>query len=629
MPDDTTDTNESPARHFIHEIVDEHVASGRWGPKGDASVVRTRFPPEPNGYMHIGHAKSVCLNFGLATSLGGSCNLRFDDTNPTKEEQEFVDSITGDIRWLGFRWPGSSETDPGAGVLFASDYFDKMYEWALDLVGKGLAYVDDQTPDEMRTGRGTLTEPGTPSPRRDRPVAENMDLFRRMAAGEFEDGSMVLRAKIDMASPNMNLRDPVMYRVLNAEHHRTGNRWHVYPMYDWAHGLEDSIEGITHSLCTLEFEDHRPLYDWFINAINEGRDGADRIHHPLQIEFSRLSLSYVVMSKRKLRQLVEDNHVNGWDDPRMPTISGLRRRGVTPEAIRAFCADVGVTRFNAVIDPVRLENAVRDHLNEVAPRRMAVLDPLKVTITNWAEHGDADRVEMMQAINNPQDDSAGTRGAPFSGTLYIERDDFLMDPPPPKKFFRLGPDREVRLRCGYWVRCHDVRTDADGNPVELFCTYDPTTRGGENPPPDAEGKVRKVRGTLHWVSAAHAIDAEVRVYDRLFSVESPDRRPKDAGEDWTFLESLNPDSLHVMTGCKLEPVLAEEATEAAAARLSVSPHNAHLPEHIRHLYSDWVLRYQFERLGYFCLDTDARPEKLIFNRTVTLKDSWAKAAKKG
>lgn len=571
--------------HFITEIIDADNASGKWGGK-----VVTRFPPEPNGYLHIGHAKSICLNFGLAAMYDGAFNLRFDDTNPVKEEDEYVRSIVGDIRWMGLRWSGANETDALAGVLFASDYFEQLHDWAVELIKKELAYVDDQGVEEIRAQRGSHTKPGVNSPFRDRSVDENLDLFERMAKGEFPDGSRVLRAKIDMASPNMNLRDPVMYRILHAEHHRTGGRWCVYPMYDWAHGLEDSIEGITHSICTLEFEDHRPLYDWFIDAIN--KDRAEAIHHPQQIEFSRLSLNYTVMSKRKLLSLVEDGHVEGWDDPRMPTVSGLRRRGYTPEAIVSFSEEVGVTKFNSVIDVGRLENACREHLNRVAPRRMCVLDPLKVVITNWEEGV----VEQMEAVNNPGDEGAGMREVPFGKTLFIERGDFMEDPP--RKFFRLGPGREVRLRYGYWIKCEEVVRDEAGEVVELRCTYDPETRGGDSPPPDAEGKVRKVKGTLHWVSAEHAVDVTVRQFDRLFMNESPDKKPKDAPGDWDFKVNLNPDSLTVIEGAKLEPNWKGPGE----------------PE-----WADGIGRYQFERSGYFCVDGEG-----VFNRTVTLKDGWAK-----
>jgi len=616
-PDDLS-TPEWTAGGFIVDAIDKDIAQGRWGPPGDPSVVRTRFPPEPNGYLHIGHAKAVVLNFGLArkyTGAGNGCVLRFDDTNPAKEEQEFVDAITNDIRWLGYRWPkappspNTPEGDNTHGARFASDYFQQMYDWARELINKGLAYVDEQPPDDIRAQRGTLKQPGTPSPFRDRAPQESLERFERMKDGEFPDGSMVLRAKIDMASPNLNLRDPVMYRILNAPHHRTGDAWHIYPMYDWAHGLEDSIEGITHSICTLEFEDHRPLYDWFINAINKDRGPGsslgDKIHHPQQIEFARLNPTSIITSKRKLRQLVNERIVEGWDDPRMPTLSGLRRRGVTPEALRAFCITTGVTKMNATHDLALLENAVRDHLNKAAPRRMAVLKPLKLTITNWDDHAEHDtppgRVETMTAVNNPEDPAAGTRDIPFSRTLYIEHDDFMIDAP--KKFFRLKPGGEVRLRYGYWVACHDHTTDADGNPAELFCTYDPLTRGGDAPPPDAEGKQRKVKGTLHWVSAQHAKPATVRLIDRLFLADRPGKATGDPIDD------LNPGALTTIENAMIEPALAEPA-----------PDEPRWPDAIR--------RFQFERLGYFCLDPDSTTDRPVFNRTMTLKDSWAKAQKK-
>lgn len=603
-------------RHFIQQRIDEDNRTGRWGGR-----VHTRFPPEPNGYLHIGHAMSVCLNHGLAREFGGKFNLRFDDTNPAKEEHEYVEAIMRDVKWLGADWESPPPEGHGGGLFFASDYFQQMYDFAVELIKKGRAYVCELTAEEIREHRGTLTEPGRPSPWRDRPAEESLDLFARMKAGEFPDGTRTLRARIDMASPNINLRDPVMYRVARVRHHRTGDEWSIYPMYDWAHGLEDSIEGITHSICTLEFEDHRPLYDWFIDAINDGRteDGSGpwgrRIHHPQQIEFAKFIINYVVLSKRNMIRLVKDGHVEGWDDPRMATISGLRRRGCTPEALRSLCDQVGVTKFNSVRDMVLLENAMRDHLNKVAPRRMAVLRPLRVVIENYPE----DRVEAFEVANNPEDGSAGTRPVPFSREIYIERDDFMEDPP--KKFFRLGPGREVRLRGAYWITCTDVVRDESGEVVELRCTHDPETRGGSNPPPDAEGKVRKVKGTLHWVSARHAIDAEVRLFDRLFNAEAPGKATGD------FVDDLNPDSRQVLTGCKLEPALAER-----------TPDEPDWPDGIR--------RFQFERLGYFCIDVDgpalragmeaseargseSQTTQLVFNRTVTLKDSWAKEAKKG
>jgi glutaminyl-tRNA synthetase len=594
MPDETA-TPES--RNFIEQIIDADIASGKWGDAGDRSVVTTRFPPEPNGYLHIGHAKAICLSSGLAEQFGGRFMLRFDDTNPAKEEQEYVDSIIDETRWLGATWEGD--------VRFASDYFPQFYEWAMDLITKELAYVDEQSPEDIRKNRGNVNEPGTNSPFRDRPSAESLDLFARMKAGEFKDGSMVLRAKIDMTSPNMNLRDPVMYRVLNAHHHRTGDTWHIYPMYDWAHGLEDSIEGITHSICTLEFENHRPLYDWFINSIN--KDRPEPIRHPQQIEFARLEPTYIITSKRSLKLLVDEGHVTGWDDPRMPTVSGMRRRGYTPEAIRAFAKVTGVTKYKGSHDIGLLEAAVRDHLNTEAPRRMAVLDPVKVVITNWGEHGDENRVEYFDAVNNPNDEAAGTRKVPFTKEIFIERDDFMEDPP--KKFFRLGPDREVRLRYAYWVRCNEFVKDDAGNVTEIHCTYDPETKGGNSPPADAEGKVRKVKGTIHWVSIEHAVDAEVKLFDRLFTVEHPAKAPKDAPEDWNFMTNLNPDAMHVVTNAKLEPALAASDGE---------------PD-----WPDGIRRFQFERTGYFCIDQDSSESgTLIFNRTVTLRDSWAKAKSK-
>ena len=595
-----TPADPTPARNFITETIDADIASGKWGAPGDRSVVTTRFPPEPNGFLHIGHAKAIAVNFGLAAAYGGHCNLRFDDTNPAAEEDAFVKAIIEDVRWLGYTWFNASKHDASNdpeqdGVLYASDYFQQLHDWAVELIDKNLAYVDEQTPEQIRANRGDLKTPGTPGPYRDRPAAESRARFAEMVHGDHPNGSMVLRAKIDLASPNMNLRDPVMYRILNAPHHRTGNTWHVYPMYDWAHGLEDSIEGITHSICTLEFEIHRPLYDWFIDAIN--KDRAEKIHHPQQIEFARLNPTYIITSKRKLRELVEKGHVSGWDDPRMPTIRGLRRRGYTPESLRAFADATGLTKFNAVHDIGLLERAVRDHLNKVAPRRMAVLNPLKVTITNWADGGDPSRLETMQVINNPEDPAAGTREVTFGPTLYIEHDDFMMDPP--KKFFRLGPGREVRLRCGYWITCNEVKTDADGNPTELLCTYDPTTKGGESPPPDADGNVRKVKGTLHWVADADGATAEVRLFDRLFRTEKPGKATDNPIDD------LNPDSLTVLTNCRIEKGLTKQLPDEPA-----------WPDNLR--------RFQFERLGYFCLDTDSTEDHLVFNRTVTLKDSWSK-----
>ena len=568
MSDANTGNAPEPAavrRNFIEQIIDEDLKTNKWDGR-----VHTRFPPEPNGYLHIGHAKSICLNFGLAKQYAGVCNLRFDDTNPSKEEEEYVKSIEEDVRWLGFEWHDR--------VLFASEYFEQMYEWAVVLIKAGKAFVCDLTAEQTRQHRGTLTKPGTESPYRNRSVEENLDLFERMRAGEFPDGSRTLRAKIDMAAANMNMRDPVMYRILAASHHRTGDAWCIYPMYDWAHGLEDSIEGITHSICTLEFEDHRPLYDWFIDQLG--------IYHPQQIEFARLNLNYTVMSKRKLLELVTEKRVNGWSDPRMPTISGLRRRGYTPESIRTFCERVGVAKQNSVVDIALLEHCIREDLNKRAPRVMGVLDPLRVVIENYPE----DQVDELDAVNNPEDESAGTRKVPFSRVIYIERGDFMEDPP--RKFFRLAPGREVRLRYAYLVTCTEVVKDDAGEVVELRCTYDPATRGGSAP----DG--RKVKGTIHWVSAEHAVDAEVRVYDHLFTKENPD----DVAEGQDYHANLNPDSLKILTGCKLEPSL-----EGAKPGL----------------------RVQFERHGYFCVDNvDSKPGSLVFNRTVSLRDSWAKMQKK-
>ncbi len=606
-PANTASADAPAPRHFIQQMIDAHIAEGRWGTPGDPSVVRTRFPPEPNGFLHIGHAKAICLNFGLAEEYGGQCVLRFDDTNPEKEEDAFVRSIVEDVRWLGFRWPGYSETDPLAGVKFASDYFQQMHGWAVELIQKGKAFVDEQSAEETRKARGTLTEPGTESPYRNRPVEESLARFRDMVEGRVADGGAVLRAKIDMASPNMNLRDPVMYRVVNKPHHRTGDTWHVYPMYDWAHGLEDSIEGITNSLCTLEFEHHRPLYDWFIDAINEGRPDADKIHHPLQTEFARMNLTSVVMSKRYMRQLVDEGHVLSWDDPRMPTLSGHRRRGVTPEAIRALSAAVGITKYNSMHDYVLLENAVREDLNTRAPRRMAVLDPIKVTITNWADGGDDTRLEDMTAVNNPENEAAGIRTVPFGKTLYIERDDFMEDAP--KKFFRLKPGGEVRLRYGYWITCSEVVKNDAGEVTELLCTYDPHTKGGDAPPPDAEGNVRKVKGTIHWVEATTATPITVRLFDRLYAADRPGKKTGN------HLDDLNPDSLKVIEHAFIEPNWGTTDTEKAAGT---------------GVFSDAIERFQFERQGYFCIDPSetqaaGRP---VFNRTVTLKDSWSKQAGK-
>ncbi len=558
---------ENLSLNFLEEIIEQGLNEGTY------KSILTRFPPEPNGYLHIGHAKSICLNFGLAKKYGGKTNLRFDDTNPVKEDTEYVDSIQQDIRWLGFEW---------AGVHYASDYFEQLYEWAVVLIKKGLAYVDDQTQEEIRLGRGTVTEPGKNSPWRDRSIEENLDLFERMRNGEFADGERVLRAKIDMAHPNMQLRDPIMYRILHADHHRTGNKWCIYPMYDYAHGQSDSIENITHSICTLEFDIHRPLYDWFIQQLG--------IYPSHQYEFARLNINYTVMSKRKLLQLVKENYVSGWDDPRMPTICGFRRRGYTPESIRNFCEDIGVAKRDNIIDYVRLENSLRDHLNKVAPRRMAVLDPIKLVIDNYPEG----QTEMLDAVNNPENPADGTRQVPFSRELYIEREDFMEEAP--KKYFRLTLGREVRLRYAYFVTAQSVEKDAKGNITCIHCTYDPATRGGDAP----DG--RKVKGTLHWVSAQHAIEAEVRLFDRLFATEAPDEAP----EGKTFLDNLNPDSLQVLQHCKLEPSLAE-------AHMVVNEKGIEEP-----------MRYQFERMGYFCTDRDSSPEHLVFNRSCSLKDTWAK-----
>jgi glutaminyl-tRNA synthetase len=557
---------------FVRRIVEEDLQTGKWGGR-----VATRFPPEPNGYLHIGHAKSICLNFGIANEYNGVCNLRYDDTNPAKEEEEYVHSIEEDVRWLGFTWTNK---------LWASDYFQDMYDYAVELIKKGKAYVDDSTAEQIRQTRGTATAGGQASPNRNRSVEENLDLFDRMRKGEFPDGSKVLRAKIDMASPNFNLRDPVMYRILHQPHHNTGTKWCIYPMYDWAHGFEDSNEKITHSICTLEFENHRPLYDWFIDAVNQGRPAEKRIWHPQQIEFARLNLTYTMLSKRKLLALVQERIVRGWDDPRMPTISGFRRKGYTPEAIRAFCAHIGVNKFNSLHDIQLLENFLRDDLNKRAMRVMGVLRPLKVVITNYPEG----QVDQLEAINNPEDASAGTRQVPFSREIYIDRDDFMETPAP--KYFRLYPGNEVRLRYAYFVRCTGVVKDAAGEITEVRCTYDPATKGG-NSPPDG----RKVKGTIHWVSAAHAVDAEVRLYDYLFSKPDPDDVPE--GADWKA--NLNSKSETVLSGAKIEP----SVRDAAAGT-----------------------HYQFERQGYFTVDKDSTPGKLVFNRSVGLKDSWAKEQKK-
>jgi glutaminyl-tRNA synthetase len=553
----------SAPSNFIRDIILDDLKTNKYQGR-----VQTRFPPEPNGYLHIGHAKAICLDFGLADEFGGKTNLRFDDTNPSKEETEYVDSIMEDVKWLGFHWDG---------LFYASDYFGQLYEWAVQVIKAGKAYVDDLSADEIRKYRGTLTEPGKDSPFRNRSMEENLNLFERMKAGEFPDGSRVLRAKIDMASPNLNLRDPVMYRILHAEHHRTGNKWCIYPMYDYAHGQSDSLERVTHSMCTLEFEDHRPLYNWFIQQLG--------IFPSQQIEFDRLNLTYTLLSKRKLLQLVQEGHVSGWNDPRMPTLCGIRRRGYTPEAIRNFCGAIGVSKTNGSIELAMLEHFVREDLNKRAPRVMAVLRPLKVVIDNYPEN----QVEEMDAVNNPEDPGAGTRKVPFSRVLYIEQDDFREDPP--KQYYRLSPGREVRLRYGYFVTCTGVVKNDQGEVVEVHCTYDPATRGG-NSPPDG----RKVKSTIHWVSAAHAVDAEVRIYDNLFTKEDPNQ----TAEEQDFTANLNPNSLEVLSHCKLELSLAGAAVGS---------------------------RYQFERLGYFCVDPDSDPGKPVFNRTVALKDTWAKIEK--
>jgi glutaminyl-tRNA synthetase len=558
-----TSAPETRPSNFIRDIILEDLKSNKYSGR-----VQTRFPPEPNGYLHIGHAKAICLDFGLADEFGGHTNLRFDDTNPEKEETEYVESIKADVKWLGFSWDG---------LFYASDYFDQLYEWALKLIKDGRAYVDDLSAEEIRKYRGTLTEPGKDSPHRNRSAEENLDLFQRMRAGEFPDGSRVLRAKIDMASPNLNMRDPVMYRILHAEHHRTGNKWCIYPMYDYAHGQSDSLERVTHSMCTLEFEDHRPLYNWFIQQLG--------IFPSQQIEFDRLNLTHTLLSKRKLLQLVQESRVSGWDDPRMPTLSGIRRRGYTPEAIRNFCASIGVSKTTGSIELAMLEYFVREDLNKRAARVMAVLRPLKVVIDNYP----VDQVEEMDAVNNPEDESAGSRKVPFSRELYIEQDDFREVPPP--KYFRLTPGREVRLRYGYFVKCTSIVKDEKGKVVELHCTYDPATRGGNA----ADG--RKVKATIHWVAAASAVNAEVRIYENLFSKENP----SDVEEGKDVLDNLNPNSLEIIADAKLEPSLAAAAVGS---------------------------RYQFERLGYFCVDPDSKPGESVFNRTIALKDTWAKVEKK-
>ena len=546
-------------KNFIREIVDNDLRTNKYEGR-----VHTRFPPEPNGYLHIGHAKSICLNFGLARHYSGFCNLRFDDTNPTKEEMEYVESIQEDVRWLGFDWADR--------LYYASDYFGALHEYAVKLIKKGKAYVCDLNADQVREYRGTLTEPGKNSPFRERTIEESLDLFERMRKGEFPDGLRTLRAKIDMASPNLNMRDPVMYRILRSTHHRTGDTWCIYPTYDWAHGQSDSIERITHSICTLEFADHRPLYDWFVRELG--------IYAPQQIEFARLNLTYTVMSKRRLLQLVEEGYVHGWDDPRMPTISGLRRRGYTPESLRVFADRIGVARSESTVDVAQLEDCVRDDLNKRSARVMAVLRPLKVVIENYPEG----KVEELEAVNNPEDESMGKRKIPFSRILYIEQDDFREDPP--KKYFRLSPGAEVRLRYAYIIKCTNVVKDEEGRIVELHCTYDPETKSG------SAQSARKVKGTIHWVSAAHAMEAEVRLYDRLFNTENP------GGENWK--DQINPASLQIQKGCKVEPGLVSARAKD---------------------------RFQFERLGYFCVDHDSKPGSIVFNRTVTLRDTWAKIEK--
>lgn len=562
-----TESAEKKKLNFIEQIIEEDRKTGK-----NQGRVHTRFPPEPNGYLHIGHAKSICLNFGLAKKYNGKCNLRFDDTNPEKEETEYVESIKDDIRWLGFQWDGEEK--------YASDYFDQLYDWAVEMIKDGNAYVDDQSPEDISKQRGTTTEPGTESPFRSRSIAENLDLFERMKNGEFESGSRVLRAKIDMTSPNMLLRDPIMYRILNRSHHRTGDKWHIYPMYDYAHGESDYIEGITHSLCTLEFEVHRPLYNWFLDQLAEGE------YRPRQIEFARFNLGYTVMSKRKLLELVKDNHVNGWDDPRMPTITGIRRRGYPPEALRQFSEIIGIAKRDNLQDVALLEHTVREVLNKTAKRVMAVLDPVKLVITNYPEN----QTEMMTTENNPEDETAGTREMPFTKELYIEREDFMEDAP--RKFFRMTPGNEVRLKSAYIVQCTGVVKNDKGEIQEIHATYDPESRSGSG----SEASHRKVKGTLHWVSAQHAIDAEVRLYDRLFTVEEPD-----AQKDKDYKEFINPDSLQIIKNCKIEPGLADAQPEE---------------------------RFQFQRKGYFVADRyDFSKEHPVFNRTVALRDTWSKVNK--
>ena len=552
------DLNKNTQENFITKIIDEHNKTGKWDKR-----VHTRFPPEPNGYLHIGHAKSICLNFGIAKKYNGKCNLRFDDTNPLKEEVEYVKSIIDDVKWLGFKWDDKP--------LYASDYFEKMFDYAVMLIKQGNAYVCELNPDEVRNQRGTLTKPGIESPFRNRSASENLDLFLRMRAGEFRDGEKTLRAKIDMQHSNLNMRDPVMYRILHAEHHRTGNTWCIYPMYDWAHGLEDSIENITHSICTLEFEDHRPLYDWYLNCLN--------VYHPQQIEFARLNLNYTIMSKRKLKRLVDEGHVDGWSDPRMPTISGLRRRGYTPQSIKNFSDAIGVTKRDAIVDVAKLENSLREDLNKRAPRVMGVLNPLKVIITNYPD----DKIEYLDAKNNPEDESAGTRKLAFSREIFIDKNDFMEDPP--RKFFRLSPGKEVRLKFAYYIVCENVKKNDGGEIIEIHCRYDPNTKGGMS----EDG--RKVRGTLHWVSTQECIEAEVRLYDRLFMSDNPE-------SNGDFIDDLNPESLCVINRAKLEASLSLASTETI---------------------------YQFERTGYFIKDSkDSSNNNLVFNRAVSLRDSWAR-----
>ena len=552
------DLNKETQENFITKIIDEDNKTGKWDKR-----VHTRFPPEPNGYLHIGHAKSICLNFGIAKKYDGKCNLRFDDTNPLKEEVEYVESIIDDVKWLGFEWDDKP--------LYASDYFDKMFDYAVELIKQGNAYVCDLSSEEVKNQRGTLTKPGIESPFRNRSVSENLDLFSKMRAGEFQDGEKTLRAKIDVQHSNLNMRDPVMYRILHAEHHRTGNTWCIYPMYDWAHGLEESIENITHSICTLEFEDHRPLYDWYLNCLN--------VYHPQQIEFARLNLNYTIMSKRKLKRLVDEGHVDGWSDPRMPTISGLRRRGYTPESIKNFSDAIGVTKRDAIIDVAKLENSLREDLNKKAPRVMGVLEPVKVIITNYPDN----EIEYLDAKNNPEDESAGKRKLAFSKEIFIDKNDFMEDPP--KKFFRLSPGKEVRLKFAYYIVCENVIKDGNGEITEIHCSYDPNTKGGMS----EDG--RKVRGTLHWVSAQECIEAEVRLYDRLFMSDNPEN-------NGDFIDDLNPESLSVIKKAKLEASLSTASTETI---------------------------YQFERTGYFIIDSKVSSvDNLIFNRAVSLRDSWAR-----